>query len=561
MSIELKQQSVYKVLADSVSHLKWHELAIGILLSSLFINCLGLIMPLMLLQFFDRIIPNQSINTLHILIAIVVIAIVLENILKILRASVCHWATAKYEHHAGVDAFKQLLKLKPEQFKKHGTGTYLDKMSDLFSMKDFYGGQALSLLIDLPFVVIYLSLIIYIGGWLVLIPVMMLALFVASANIMGNKMQKQLSQRKDIDDRRFNFIIEILSSIQTIKTYAMESFMLRRYERLQQGSVEKDKQIAFTNTNSMMISQYLSQLNTILIVGFGSIIIMHGNLSIGALAACTLLANRCLAPMGSAMVFWKRLQAIVVSQQRLEQLKPESNQGEVIGKISPKKLHGDIILKNITFSFDKQQPLFRNLSLHVPEKSCIAISGAGSSGKTALLKIILGLYQPQQGHVKIDGTPVYRYDLSWLRQKIAYLPQKSHLFNGSLLDNLSLFDKKNIPKAISLVEQMDLQHEIHRLAEGYDTHLGQGIVDGIPTGVKQQVTCLQNLLDDPDIILFDEANSAVDYTSDQCFLRLLKHIKGKKTLIIVSHRPSLTAIADNHYQLVDGQLKIKGNHE
>lgn len=541
------------LIRSLLSHLKPSEIYYGILLPSFFINLLGLVFPLMILQFYDRIIPNQAYQTLTVLTIIVVMVIMLEILLKISRASIIHWSSSRFEHQESCQMFADILQSPAFQKRDLATGEYLDRMSGLFNMKDFYGGQVLSLLVDLPFVFVYLILIGYIGGFLVFVSLIMLAIFILTADFMGVRLQSNLNQRKESDDKRYNFIIETLNGIQSIKTNALESFMRRRYEKLQLNAAVKDYHIARLSLNSMLISSYLVQITTIFVVGIGSLKVVGGTLTIGGLAACTLLANRSMVPLSSAMMYWKRVQAILISQERQSQVHEKAiTQLEERRELKP-DFRGKIELKDICFGFKKER-LFDHLNLLVPEKTTIGIRGQGSSGKTSLLKIIQGIYRPLSGQVLIDDIDIQTIDPEWLHQQIAYLPQHSDLFNGTIIENLTLFDKRKISEAIDLVKAMGLEQIIHKMPDGYETKVGDQVLDTLHAGTKQQVVTIQNLLKKPKIVLFDESNSALDFETDQKFIALLAWLKKRTTLVIISHRPSLLRLADTIYDLVDGKL-------
>ncbi|WP_367608131.1 peptidase domain-containing ABC transporter [Legionella sp. W05-934-2] len=544
----------FKALIRSLlAHLQPSEAYYGILLPSFFINILGLVFPLMILQFYDRIIPNQAYQTLTILTLIVIMVIGLEIVLKISRAAIIHWSSARFEHQESCQMFADILQSPAFQKRDLATGEYLDRMSGLFNMKDFYGGQVLSLLVDLPFVFIYLVLIAYIGGLLVVVTLIMLAIFILTADYMGVCLQTVLSQRKESDDKRYNFIIETLNGIQSIKTNALESFMRRRYEKLQLNAAVKDYRIARLSLNSMIVSAYLVQITTISVVAIGSLKVVGGTLTIGGLAACTLLANRSMVPLSAAMMYWKRVQAILISQQRQSQVHEKALAEKTETPTLKPALNGQIELNDVCFGFEKE-PLFDHLNLKVPAKATIAIKGQGSSGKTSLLKLIQGIYKPNAGTVLIDTIDIQTIDPEWLHQQIAYLPQHSDLFNGTIIENLTLFDKSKIPEALDLVKAMGLEHIIHKMPDGYETKVGDQVLDTLHAGTKQQIVTIQNILKKPKIVLFDESNSALDFETDQKFIALLTWLKKRTTLIIISHRPSLLRIADTIYDLRDGKL-------
>ncbi len=554
----LGKQSLYQAIKLLVEHLKWHEFVLGVLLSSLFINVSGLVFPLMLLQFYDRIIPFKSLGTLHVLVFICIIAVILEMILKSLRTMVTLWSTARYEHVFGLKIFKNICKLTGRQ-QTLSAGSIANRLSAFFSVKDFYGGQSVSLLVDIPFVFIYLSLIFYIGGSLVLVPITLFVVFLAFADHLGNILQKDLAEKKQLDEQRTSFIMEMLSGIRTVKGFTMESFMKRRHERLQDSTAELEYKISNVGLNSTILSSYSTQITTVAVVTMGAFRIMGGELTIGSLAACSLLSNRTLVPLAQAMMFWKRLQNTLITEKTLQDLVviDEKEQGEDSELLSAAKIKGDIKLNNIDLYFKEEQKLFSNTSLHVQPREFICIDGEGSSGKSLLLKIMAGVYEANNGEVLIDGIPIKHYDPETLHKKMAYLPQAGVLFKGTILENISMFDSANIETALRWANRLQLYRNINRLPDGYETEVGVTLGQMLPSGMIQQIVAVQNLIYNPKILLFDEANNSVDMTTDKLFISLLEHLKGKMTIVAVSRRPSLMKLADKIYQIEEGKICLR----
>lgn len=534
-------------------HLYSWEVWIGILLPSFLINLLGLVFPLAILQFYDRIIPNQATQTLAILVLIVLCASFFEALLKTLRSSIIYWASARFEFMAGLTIFKNITEQETVSEKKLAAGDYLERMNGLINNKDFYGGQILTLLIDFPFILIYVLLIGYIGGYLFVVTLIALLFFLFNINKVSHKLQSVITDKKSIDDKRYNFILEVIKGIQTIKAYAMESIMLRRYERLQVHDALIDLKVSQLSLDSEMSTRYIMQLSMIFLVALGSIKIINGQLTIGALSACLLLSNRTLLPLHSAMMLWKRAQSVLISQDRQKDIategKPLSNQ------LVKKRIKGKIELRSVDFGFQNKPLLFNHANLLIEPHTTVAIVGEGGDGKTSLLKLMMGIYQANEGEVLIDDVPIEKYDPDSLHRQIAFLPEQSHLFSGSIMENLTLFDDSLIAKALSMAKAMGLDEKIHRLPEGYETKVGGPSNDKFDAATKQLIAAIQNLIKEPEIVLFDESNSNVDMATDQIFHSLLTWLKERCTLVIISYRPSLIKIADRVIKIDHGTFR------
>ena len=548
--------TIRQLLRNFLNSQERSELLLGIALSSLFINLLSLAFPIMILQLYDRVVPNQSMSTLNMLVLFVLCAVLGEIIFRIARAYLTSWSAARYEHKMSVDAYQHLLMARLSQFKKEGVGVYLDRLSSLCGMKDFYGGQALTLLLDFPFVILYLGLIAYIANFLVLIPILTLGMFGLFGYYVGVCMQNELTEKKLVDERRFSFILEILSGIYTVKSMAIESFMLRRYERLQNSSANQGRVISSLSSVSGVLSGIFMQVNIILVVSVGSIYVIAGDMTIGSLAACTLLANRSLNPINNIMMFWKRMQSILVAEKGLEKIY-EMQREDAIGKVRINNLKGTLDLTNVDFKYEgTEKYFFKDLNLSIPTGKTIAIMGDASCGKTTLMELIMGLYEPTKGEIKIGDQNIQSCDKSELRKAIAYLPQKSYLFKGTILDNLTLFREGDyLHKAIETIKTVGLEHIIYSLPDGYETEVGKGVSDSLPAGVKQGILIAQNLIDEPSIFIFDQSNINNDKEDDKRICKFLNKIKGSYTIILVSNKAEILKIADECYQIKNKKLE------
>src|SRR3990167_1863051 len=252
----------------------------GILLTSFIINILSVVFPIVLLQVYDRVIPNQAINTLILLLIGVGIALLLETILKICRYYLSGWADAKFEFFTSCKAFQCLIHSPLQTFEKEGSGIHLKRINALHSLRDFYSGQAIIALIDIPFLLLFLLLIGYIGGWLVAVPCILLIYFILRLIPPLKKLQQILDKSHKRENLRINYLIETLGNIHTVKSMAMEAQMIRRYERLQKESAVFDYDLSVNNSKLSTLTKNFSQIMIVAIVALGSVKVMSGTLTV-----------------------------------------------------------------------------------------------------------------------------------------------------------------------------------------------------------------------------------------------------------------------------------------
>jgi len=529
----------------------------GVTAASLTINVLSLALPAVLLQIYDRIIPNTATDTLLILTLGLVAALLIDAVLRVARSNILGWHAAQFEQMAGCCAVDRLVSSDIGSFEREAPGVHLDRLNAVDTLRDFLSGQAKILIVDLPFVLLFLGLVAFMGGWLVLVPMAALVLLAGAALLVGRRLKLALESRATLDDRRYSFIIEVLTGINTVKGLAMEAQMQRRYDRLQESSAASTYNATFFSSLAQGLGAGFSNLTMVGVGALGSILVINGLLSIGSLAACTLLAGRSVQPPLRALSLWTQFQNITVARERLQQIfdmEPESAaDAEPAGEIK-----GEIELRNLTFGYPDSPPLFRDISLLIRSGEVIGVSGDTGSGKSTLLMLILNALKPSKGSVRFDGQDIRDLDPHSLRQQIAYLPQSAMLFKGTIMDNLTSFaGPAKINQALEAARLLRLDEAINRLSAGYETKVGEGAFEALPTGLQQGIAMARALAGTPKVVLFDEANSGLDQRSDEVLKTAIASLKGSATVILVSHRPSLLALADRQFLLQDDQLELK----
>lgn len=530
-----------------------------LILASLFINILALAMPLTLLQVYDRIIPNTAEGTLIMLIIGVGSALLLEAGLRQGRSYVSGWMGARFEHLAGVAAVERLINVSIIDYERQGSGVHLERFNALGPLKEFYAGQAILALCDLPFAVLFLAAMFYLAGHLVLVPIALIIIFSITAFFVGRKLKDALESRMNADDRRYSFIIEVLGGIHTVKGLAMEDQMIRRYERLQETCAAAEYNVALHSSSASSTGALFSQLVLFCVVGYGATFVIDGTLTVGGLAACTMLAGRSMQPLQKAVGIYTRFQSIQLSLERVRDLfkmVPEKPFG--LPELPP--VRGDLRLEGVTFSYGKDKegddlpPIFDDVGLKIETGETIGITGAGSSGKTTLLYLMMGVFTPTAGRVTIDGLDLVEYEPSSIRHQIAYLPQEGQLFQGTILENVTMYRDEKSEDALDISRLLGLDSVVAHMPNGYDTVVGDGAGDKLPKGIKQRIAIARALVDKPRVLLFDEANASMDSAGDATLRNLLERLKGRVTLVLVTPRPSMLNLADRIFDITDAKL-------
>ena len=550
MTRHVRQHPVLNI--GTLSHLQTGRSAL--LLGALVINLLSLALPITLLQVYDRVLPYNSIPTLTLLILGVLGALVLEAILRLGRAYISSLSAAKFEHRSAKAAVGHLLSASLTDYEKTAPGLHLQRLNSLNMLRDFYSGQAIGAVVDLPFIILFLGLIAIIGGMLVIVPLGILLAFFITAFFLGRQLRGALDHRIQSDERRYNFIIETLTGVHTIKSMAMENLMIRRHEQLQVQCAQDDLVAARSAHAAVNASATFSMLTMVLVAAVGSVLVIDADLTVGGLAACTMLAGRSIQPLQRAMSLWTQFQNIRVARQRCEelfQIEPEDSADAPEMPV----LEGKIELHNVSFGHPDGKKVFDGLDLVIEPGESVAITGDNGTGKTTLLWMLMGALRPNQGQVLLDGKDVTQYSAESIRRQVAYLPQHGVMFKGTIIENITGFRKDvGIDRVVEISRRLGLDDIVMRMPQGYDTEVGGQASETLPRGVKQRIAVARALIDYPRIVMFDEANSSLDIAGDNIMTSLLLDLKKHCTLVMVSHRPSLIALANKQFRLVDQRL-------
>ncbi|NNG03156.1 MAG: ATP-binding cassette domain-containing protein [Inquilinus sp.] len=531
-----------------------------VLAASFSINLLSLALPIVILQVYDRVLPNAALDSFTIMAIGLCGVVLVEAALRIGRSYIMSWTGARFEHATAVEAFDRILGADIMQFEKDEPGSYLDRLQGLDSLRDYYSGQAALVLVDLPYVFLYIGLIWFIAGWLVVVPLLLLVVFTVFAIYVGSRLRNAMQRRSDTDERRYNFIIEILSGIHTIKSMAMEPVMLRRYERLQSQSAESVYDLSRISSISQGLGSSLGQVAMVAIVCAGAFSVVDGALTIGGLAASTMLAGRSLQPILRSMGLWTQFQAVRLARRRLDEvfeLDSDGAAGARRADVASSGISGRIALEGVSFRYGEDEPpILDRVSLEISPGEAIGVTGDNGCGKSTLLNLMMGILRPTEGRVLVDGQDIAEIDPVALRSAIGYMPQRGGVFRGTLLDNLTMFrDGEAIERAIDLSRAIGLDDVITRLPRGLDTRLGEASVETLPEGVRQRIVIVRALVGLPPIILFDNASVALDQASDRRLATVFERYRGARTMVMVSHRPSLLRICDHTFRLAKGRLE------
>jgi ATP-binding cassette subfamily C protein LapB len=411
-------------------------------------------------------------------------------------------------------------------------------------------------LADLPFVALYVALMVLVGGWLAAVPILLFCVLGIAVHQRSVAVREINLARATEDMKTRDFLIETLSGLPTIKASAMENQMQRRFERLQETVAEHSFSSMKLAEETQAFTGLLSNLTQMITVTVGAAFVIGGEISVGALACCVMLAGRAVQPLLRCVAVWNELQAVIVG---LEKAEPVLNLPRVEDHLASMLPKGplDLQFDNVSFGHRADGPmLLSNASLRAKAGSILAISGRDGSGKSSIADLICGYLTNFEGRIRVgDFDP--KYDAASLKQCIAIVRPGASIMRGTILDNITMFRKGDeLELAVQAAKLIGLDADICKLPLGYQTVMSEGLSTELPAGLVQRVAIARAIARRPGLIILDEANGALDMRSDQLLINGLRRIKGFTTVLIITNRPSFAAIADQTFRIEAGRLQF-----
>lgn len=530
-----------------------------VLLAAFIANLLALGLPIFVRVVYDRVVPNNALDTLWVLAVGLMVVLVGDLTLRILRSRFVDLASSRADIRLSASIMERVLGMRME---RRGTsaGSFAANLRAFEAVRDFIGSATVIAFIDLPFALIFMAVIAWIA------PPMLIPLAVGCGFMLLFALGVQGQMRRLSETalragaQRNATLIEGLVGLETLKTLGAEAVVQRKWEQSVALLSRVGIQLRFLSTAVMQSSAFVQQLISLVIVIIGVYMIADKQLTIGGLIACTMLASRAMVPVGQVAGLLVQYHAASTALNTLDEvMQREVERPEGASFISRGALHGAIEFREVTFTYPGQQvPALRKLSFSIQPGERVAILGRIGSGKTTLEKLILGLYRPSEGAVLIDGIDHRQLDPAELRRQIGYVQQDVMLFYGTLRENITMgapqADDSEVIKAAEVAGILDL---VNGHPQGFEMVVGER-GESLSGGQRQGVAIARAVINDPSILLLDEPTSAMDHSSEEGIKKRLSAYSQGKTLILVSHRVSLLDMVDRIIVMDAGRIVADG---
>ncbi len=533
-----------------------------ILLASLAINLFVLAVPMFSMNVYDRVVPNFATDTLWVLGSAVILIICFDGLLKFLRVNFIELAAKKSDMLISSLLFEKVMDLRMEA-RPANVGGFATNIKEFDSIKNFMSSSVILFVIDLPFSLLFLGMIFYVGGPLVVVPIVCMLLLLAYVLIIRKPLFASIAATFEGGVQKNALLIESISGLNHIKLFNAAGRFRARWEHLVSLLAGYGIKTRFLSSSITTVMGMLIQLDSVFIVIYGVYLIHDGKLTMGGLIAVMILSSRTISPVGQVaglLSAYDQTRVAYTSLKHIMEL-PAELEGQR-NFLRPDRLKGEIRFKDVTFAYpNSEQPSITGISFHIRAGEKVALLGVNGSGKSTLHQLMAGFYKPQQGSILVDGLEMAAISPVFLRQQLACVPQDVMLFAGNLRNNLTL---KNIPisdeNLIDAIRLAGLESMIEGSPQGIAMPISEG-GSNLSGGQKQAIAIARAFTGTPCMALLDEPTNFLDGTSEQALVERLRHRVKEMTLVVSSHKNALLSLVDRVIVVDQGRIVFDGTKQ
>ena len=531
-------------------------LKVGI--AAVLINLLGLLSSLFTMTVYDRVVPNHATASLIGLTVGLTIVICGDFALRTLRAYFIDIAGADIDADVGGTVFDRLLALRLD-LKKGSTGALAGLMRELETLRDFFASATMTALVDVPFIIVTLTLIALLGGPVVIVPLVMVPIVILTGWLTHPAMDRLSARSMTGGLLKQSVLVETIGALETIKATGAGDLMRRRWAFAMHDHSQSSLTQRLVATISVNVATSANTISYAGVVVVGVILMAEEKLTMGALIACSILSGRAVAPLGQIAQLMSRLNATRAAYRQIDAMMTLPPEGPSEEALKVRTLSGHVELRGVTFRYPgSPEPTIAGMDLMIGAGEKVAILGRVGSGKSTLLRLLLGLYPPQEGMILFDGTESRQFDPETMRRSIGAALQESVLLTGTVRENIDLGRAAVDDEELLRVARLSGTHQfIGQLANGYDLKLADR-GEGLSGGQRQSIAIARALAGSPPILLFDEPSSAMDSDTETALLQRLRAEIVERTVVLVTHRPPLLQLVDRIVLLDGGRIVADG---
>ncbi|MEK6658180.1 MAG: type I secretion system permease/ATPase [Campylobacterota bacterium] len=533
-----------------------------VVIASFLINLFVMATPIFTLNVYDRVVPNNAMDTLWVFATGIVVIYIFDIALKFLRSYFLENAAKKSDVIMSSMIYEHVLNLKLAS-KPRSVGSFASNLKDFDSIRGFFTSSSIATIIDLPFTLIFLFITYIIGGWLIAIPIMSALIIIIYSVIIEKPMRHSVQNTYEASAHKNSVLIESLTALETIKALGISGQYQWKWEEATGDVAQKGLKSKILSNSISTFVNFIVQLNSIALVIGGVYAIGEKSLTMGGLIAVVMLGSRMLAPLGQVAALIANFQQTKTAYDAINNImKLSVEREEAKNFVQRPSFKGKIEFRHVSFIYpNTDNKILDDVSFIINPGESVGIIGANGSGKTTIEKLVLGLYEPTDGSILIDGIDIKQIDPADLRQNISYVPQDVILFQGTLKENVVLRSPGASDEDILTVARLSGISDfvdIHPM--GYDMPIGER-GDGLSGGQKQSISIARAFIHQAPIILLDEPTNSMDSTHKTNFIKSLIDYKKDHTMLLISHKNVLLALTQRLILLDRGRVILDGTHD
>ncbi|MBB6521490.1 type I secretion system permease/ATPase [Pseudoteredinibacter isoporae] len=533
-----------------------------VLLASLFINLFAIANPLFVMNVYDRVVPNEAVETLWVLAIGVATVYFFDLVLKLLRGYFIEVAGKKSDVLLSAMIFERVLGARLED-KPMSVGSFASQLKDFESVRSFITSSTVTAFVDLPFTILFLLVIFYVGGPLVLVPLACIPIVIGYALFILKPLRQSVEETMQSSAQKNSTLVEALASLETVKGLGAEGRVQRAWEKSVGHLAYWGQKSRLLSNSAVTVAGTVVQLSSVAVIVAGVYLIAEKELTMGALIACVMLTSRALAPLSQLSSLLVNFEQTVTALESLETIVDKAQErDEEKTFIKRPSFSGEVRFNKVSFAYPgEEHPSIETVSFTIKPRERVAIIGRMGSGKTTVQKLMMGLFQPTAGSVLIDGIDIQQLDPADLRHGVGYVPQDVSLFFGSVKDNIAYGTPHATDQQIvRAAEHSGVTGFVNKHPMGFQRPVGErgAFLSG---GQRQSIGVARALIKDPSIYLLDEPSTGMDNSTEAKLKQNLMQVTQGKTVILVTHKTSLLDLVDRIIVLENGKLIADGSKE